>query len=84
MHIHVRICYYSDQSANSISNRGDYSRAASISFVLAQVRVLFKSGVYLRAVSIRSYTVHVVHHEHRTITAVHGMLHLRLQEEEGL
>ena len=32
------------RSANSISSRGDYSRVASIS--LAQVRLLFESGVY--------------------------------------
>ena len=32
MYVHVRICCYSDQSANSISSHGDYSRAASISF----------------------------------------------------
>ena len=51
---HVRICCYrySDQSANSISSRGDYSRAASISFraysgaATIRERCLFESGVY--------------------------------------
>ena len=51
MYIHVRICCYSDQS-NSISSRGDYSRAASISFracsgaATIQEWRLFKSGIY--------------------------------------
>ena len=54
--MHVRICTYlllfTDQSANSISSRGDYSRAASISFraysgaATIRERRLFESGVY--------------------------------------
>ena len=49
---HVRICCHSDQSANSISSRGDYSRAASISFraysgaATIRERRLFEGGVY--------------------------------------
>ena len=60
---HVRICCYSDQSANSISSCGDYSSAVSISFraylgaATIRERCLFESGVYSRAASIRSYTV---------------------------
>ena len=52
MYVHVRICCYSDQSANSISSRGDYSRAASISFSASpgaatiRERRLFERGVY--------------------------------------
>ena len=48
--MHVRTC--TDQSANSISSRGDYSRAVSISFracsgaATIRERRLFKSGVY--------------------------------------
>ena len=51
-HVHVRICCYSDQSANSISSRGGYSRAASILFracsgaATFRERRLFESGVY--------------------------------------
>ena len=52
MYVHVRICCYSDQSANSISSRGDYSRVASVSFracsgaTTIRERHLFESGVY--------------------------------------
>ena len=52
MYVHVRICCYSDQSANSISSRGDYSRAASISFracsgaATIRERRLYERGVY--------------------------------------
>ena len=51
--MHVRTC--TDQSANSISSHGDNSRAALFRSALAQVRLLFESGVYSRAASIRSY-----------------------------
>ena len=51
--MHVRTCtYFLDQSANSISSRGDYSRAASISFracsgaATIRERRLFERGVY--------------------------------------
>ena len=57
--MYIYMYVFVDHSANSISSRGDYSRAASISFnALAQVRLLFESGVYSRAASIRSYTVY--------------------------
>ena len=52
MYVHVHICCYSDQSANSISSHGDYSRAASISFracsgaATIRERRLFESSVY--------------------------------------
>ena len=52
----MRACTYmyvfADQSANSISSRGDYSRAASISFracsgvATIRERRLFERGVY--------------------------------------
>ena len=58
--MHVRTCtYLLLQSANSISSRGDYSRAASISFracsgaATIRERRLFESGVYSRAAFIR-------------------------------
>ena len=51
--MHVRTCtYFLLQSANSISSRGDYSRAASISFracsgaATIRERRLFERGVY--------------------------------------
>ena len=53
MYVHVRISCCSDQSANSISSRGDYSRAPSISFracsgaATIRERRLFERGVYL-------------------------------------
>ena len=62
MYVHVRICCYSDQSANSISSRGDYSRAASISFracsgaATIRERRLFERGVY----SVIYGSMHVV------------------------
>ena len=59
MHACTYMYVFADQSANSISSRGDYSRAASISrSALAQVRLLFESSVYSREASIRSYTVY--------------------------
>ena len=53
MYVHVHI------QSRAISSRGDYSRAASISFHVCsgaatiRERRLFESGVYLRAAFIR-------------------------------
>ena len=57
--IHVRICCYSDQSANSISSRGDYSIAVSISFRACSGAATIRECVYSRAASIQSYTVYM-------------------------
>ena len=49
---YVHVYVFADQSANSISSRGDYSRAASISFracsgaATIRERRLFERGVY--------------------------------------
>ena len=55
MYVHVRICCYSALiqlvAAATIRERRLFRSA------LAQVRLLFESGVYSRAASIRSYTV---------------------------
>ena len=52
MHACMYMYVFADQSANSISSRGDYSRAASISFracsgaATIRERRLFERGVY--------------------------------------
>ena len=86
MYVHVRVCCYSDQSANSISSRGDYSRAASISFracsgaVTIQERRLFESGIYsviygmYRYVHVYMYVSHtiIIQHAHITVLKAHN------------
>ena len=52
-------CYILDHSACSISSRGNYSRATSISFHACSGATTIQGGIYSRAASIWSYTVHM-------------------------
>ena len=94
MHACTYMYVFADQSANLISSRSDYSRAASISFracsgaATIRERRLFQRGVYSVIYGICSVQLLFWQHQpgHKFHTPVHGLRrgHFTYTEKELL